>query len=82
MKTPSSSSDDIGHSVVEERSYDLWVDQFLSVRARAALKQERPDQRFRLSEYAEYFHVCDLNEILASHRSRRAVWNQKKWFRY
>jgi hypothetical protein len=41
---------------------EFWVDQFLSDRATAGLKQERPAQRFRVAEYADYLRVFDLME--------------------
>ena len=41
---------------------EFWVDVFLADRAAAGLKQDRPQQRFRVTEYADYLRVHDLME--------------------
>jgi hypothetical protein len=42
------------------KRFESWLSLVLAERARAGLKQERPAQRLRLGEYADYLQVYDL----------------------
>src|SRR5712691_5965899 len=56
-------------------AFEGWVDQSIADRARAGLRQERPQQRLRLSEFPDYLKVYDLrSEGKRFNEIAKALW--------